>query len=154
VIASWTGRAIPQRLPAPKAVLPVSLRCARRARSHPSSSRHEHAEKESVMKQSCKQRIAGELNARLADIERLWNDHCASRESDDGSFCDYALSFEYVAASDDQREGFFRYLISWGGPSDEFRFFVNPDMSCHRIEYWYFDWFDGACRRLRGKREH
>ena len=36
---------------------------------------------------------------------------------------------------------------------DEFRFFVNPDLSCHRIEYWFRDWFDGANRVLSGEDE-
>src|SRR5690606_11942655 len=68
------------------------------------------------------------------------------------SLYDYGLAFDYVAPGtfDCQAEGYFRYQLSYGGPSDEFRFFVNPDFSCHRIEYWFLDWFDGASRRLHG----
>jgi hypothetical protein len=63
--------------------------------------------------------------------------------------------FDYVSPGtfNDQREGYFRYQLSWGGPSDEFRFFVNPDLSCHRIEYCFLDWFDGAHRVLQGRNE-
>ena len=61
-------------------------------------------------------------------------------------FYEYGLSFDYVAPGTftDQNQGYFRYQISWGGPSEEFRFFVNPDFSCYRIEFWYLDWHDGA----------
>ena len=56
------------------------------------------------------------------------------------------LSFDYVEANtfEDQKEGYWRWQFSWGGPSDELRAFVNRDDSIHRLEYWYLDWFDGA----------
>jgi hypothetical protein len=69
------------------------------------------------------------------------------QEPDDASLGEYGLAFGYVEPGTftDQREGYFRYQIAWGGPSEEIRFFVNPDLhSCHRIEFWYLDWFDGA----------
>jgi len=61
-------------------------------------------------------------------------------------FYEYGLSFDYVQTETNgiQDEGYFRYQLSWGGPSTEFRFYVNPDMSMHKCEYWYLDWFDGA----------
>jgi hypothetical protein len=61
-----------------------------------------------------------------------------------GKLEDYALCFDYVAPDtfQDQEEGYFRYQLSWGGPSDEFRFYV--DGKSRRIEYWFMDWFDGA----------
>lgn len=63
-----------------------------------------------------------------------------------GNLYEYGLSFDYVEPGtfNDQPEGFFRYQISWGGPSDEIRFFVNLNGSVHRAEYWFMDWFDGA----------
>ena len=68
---------------------------------------------------------------------------------------EYGLSFDYVAPDTftDQDEGYFRYQLSWGGPSTEFRFYTNPDFSPHRIEYWFLDWWDGASRTLRGDDE-
>ena len=65
-------------------------------------------------------------------------------------FCQYinelGLSFDYVEPNtfNDQKEGFWRWQLSWGGPSDEFRIFVNEDNKIYKIEYWYLDWFDGA----------
>jgi len=56
------------------------------------------------------------------------------------------LCFDYVDPDtfNDQKEGYWRWQLSWGGPGDEFRIYVNPDKSVHRIEYWYMDWYDGA----------
>ena len=56
------------------------------------------------------------------------------------------LCFDYVDPNTftDQKEGYWRWQLSWGGPGDEFRIYINPDKSVHRIEYWYLDWYDGA----------
>jgi hypothetical protein len=104
--------------------------------------------------ETCEKRIDDHLRGRLADLRRLF-DAYQRGEDDHERFCDYGLSFDFVAADTfpDQREAYFRYQLSWGGPSDEFRFFAGPDYSCHRIEYWFLDWFDGACRVLSGHDE-
>lgn len=106
---------------------------------------------------SCEHRINSELRSRAADLRRLWAAYYDGDErvADLGSLCEYGLCFDYVAPGtfDEQREGYFRYQLSWGGPSDEFRFFVNPDLSCHRVEYWFLDWFDGAHHNLAGDDE-
>ena len=54
----------------------------------------------------------------------------------------FGLCFDRVEAGtfEDQRAGYWRWQLSWGGPSDEFRLFDNGD-----LEYWYLDWSDGAC---------
>jgi len=55
------------------------------------------------------------------------------------------LCFDRVEAGTfkDQRAGYWRWQLSWGGPSEEFRLFDNGD-----LEYWYLDWFDGACVKV------
>ena len=101
----------------------------------------------------CEQRIDRELEGRLSDLRRLWAaDQSGKDDAEPGRLDDYGLCFDYVppATFSDQAEAYFRYQLSWGGPSDEFRFFVNPDLSCHRIEYWFLDWFDGARREPDG----
>ena len=94
---------------------------------------------------SCEQRIDATLKGRLEDLNRMLGGEISDEL---GRLGDYALSFDYVAPGtfDDQDEGYFRYQISWGGPSDEFRFFTGPDFRCSRIEYWFLDWFDGSHR--------
>lgn len=61
-------------------------------------------------------------------IETYWNI---------GSFYEYGLCFDFVE-SDEISDGYYRYQLSWGGPSDEIRFY--PDGT---IEYCFFDWFVG-----------
>lgn len=102
--------------------------------------------------ESCENRIDHHLKGRLSDLRRLWSAYCEGDEGEDGTLADYGLCFDYVLPDTfaDQPEAYFRYQLSWGGPSDEFRFFVNPDLSCHRVEYWYLDWFDGAQRVFSG----
>jgi len=69
-------------------------------------------------------------------------------------FFDYVhqsgLSFDYVEANtfEDQKSGFWRFQMSWGGPSDEFRIYTDYDKNINYIEYWYLDWFDGAFIRV------
>jgi hypothetical protein len=88
------------------------------------------------------------MRRRIHDLNQLYTAymHGYDETGDFGTLGEYGLSLDYVAPGtfDQQREGYFRYLLSWGGPSDEFRFFVNLDLSCHRVEYWYLDWFEGA----------
>ena len=64
-------------------------------------------------------------------------------------FYEYGLAFDYVEPGTftDQQEGYLRYQISYGGPSEEFRFYVSlgpQGYVPHRIEFWFLDWFDGA----------
>ncbi|WP_127598186.1 hypothetical protein [Nitratireductor alexandrii] len=98
---------------------------------------------------SCEERIERHLKQRLADLRRLLD---MSGVDETETLAEYGLSFDYLPPETfhDQREAYFRYQLSWGGPGDEVRFFVNPDFTCHRIEYWFLDWFDGAHRVLDG----
>jgi hypothetical protein len=100
--------------------------------------------------ENCERRIDFHLKHRLADLRRLWAAYCSGEEEESERFSEYGLCFDFVAPGTfkEQPEAYFRYQLSWGGPSDELRFFVNPDFSCHRIEYWFLDWFDGASRIL------
>ena len=54
-----------------------------------------------------------------------------------------ALSWDYVDC-EGRQAGYWRLQLSWGGPSDEFRIYVDQDKDIDVIEYWYMDWFDGA----------
>jgi hypothetical protein len=68
------------------------------------------------------------------------------REAAMEAFHEYGLSFDYVAPGtfNDQEVGFWRYQISWGGPSEEIRFYADRDHHVYKAEFWYLDWFDGA----------
>ena len=62
----------------------------------------------------------------------------------------YGLAFDYVEKGTftDQERGYFRYQLSWGGPSDEFRIYVDYDKQITHIDYWFLDWGDGAAVRI------
>lgn len=61
-----------------------------------------------------------------------------------------ALCWDYVEKGtfNDQERGYFRLQLSWGGPGDEFRIYVDYDKSIDYMEYWYLDWYDGASVRV------
>lgn len=102
---------------------------------------------------SCEERVKSQMDGRLEDIRKLWAAYGSGEEDveDLGNIYEYGLCFDYVAPGTfgDQPEAFFRWQLSTGGPGDEFRFFVNPDLSVHRAEYWFLDWFDGAHQILK-----
>ena len=105
---------------------------------------------------TCEQRVQEHLESRLEDIRTLWQLYYSGDEEGDkdlGHFHEYGLCFDYVAAGTfkDQDEGYFRYQISYGGPSEEFRFYTDAGMNLHRVEFWFMDWYDGASRTLRGE---
>jgi hypothetical protein len=60
---------------------------------------------------------------------------------------DQFLGFDFVEPftfGEDQKAGYWRLQISWGGPSSEFRIYVDSNDNIGAVEYWYMDWFDGA----------
>jgi hypothetical protein len=56
------------------------------------------------------------------------------------------LGYDYVEAGtfNNQTEGYWRLQLSWGGPSDEIRYFTDEKDNIKKINYVYMDWFDGA----------
>ena len=66
---------------------------------------------------------------------------------------EYGLSWDYVISDtfDNQSEGYYRWQLSWGGPGDEFRIYTDNDKNIKSVEYWYFDWFDGASITVNDK---
>lgn len=112
-------------------------------------------------KLKCSQRIGREWKQTRHTLDLLLNpDKATEAERDDlgidpddpyRAFSEYGLSFDYVAPGtfERQREGYWRYQLSWGGPSDEFRFYASdPQSDCYKIQYWFLDWFDGAHKNV------
>lgn len=89
---------------------------------------------------TCKERVSSQWEGRKEDLKTLLEaDENYTEEL--GYLHEYGLCLDLVEAGtfEGQREDYVRYQFSWGGPSDELRFFKNGD-----IEYWFLDWFDGA----------
>ena len=74
-----------------------------------------------------------------ADVEEIkW---AIDQYEDLPPFNEYGLSFDYVELGtfDDQEEDYFRYQITYGGPSVEIRFYED-----YFIEFVYLNWFCGV----------
>lgn len=107
---------------------------------------------------NCAMRWKANKNGRMRDLRKLFNAHQEGDEekyaNELGTFNEYGLCFDYVAPGTfhDQAQGYWRYQLSWGGPSDEFRFYAGGcgDQEPYRISYVFLDWFDGHERRLVG----
>jgi hypothetical protein len=100
---------------------------------------------------SCKERVQDHFESRIDDLRtllKLYYEDCEAYDEDLGNLNEYGLSFDYTPAEDGE-PGYFVYLISWGGPSEEFRFYVDLDMIPYKVEFWFKDWFDGAKHTLR-----
>jgi hypothetical protein len=105
---------------------------------------------------TCQERVQEELEDRMSDLRKLWRGYQKDPDKpvgDLGTFNEYGLCFDYVAPGtfNDQKRGYFRYQLSWGGPSDEFRFYCDENFNLTEIEYWFLDWFDGASVTLSDK---
>jgi hypothetical protein len=55
------------------------------------------------------------------------------------SFRDYGLCIDNVFNDKSGRFEYVRFQLSWGGPSDELRYYPSG-----KIEYVYLDWFTGV----------
>lgn len=108
-----------------------------------------------MKQESCHERLKAELEDRLRDIRRLWRLYKSNPEAirpELGRFEEYGLGADYVAKGtfQDQKRGYLRWQLSWGGPAVEFRFYMDENLDAMEIEYWFLDWNDGAGKRLLG----
>ncbi len=107
----------------------------------------------------CADLVVGEMNDRIDELRRLYDAWRQGEDYEDDaedewdkidceSIYDHGLGFDYVEPNtfDEQPLGYWRYQLSWGGPSDEFRYVDDGS-----IEYWYMEWFDSAHRILTGR---
>ncbi|RPI52625.1 MAG: hypothetical protein EHM49_05280 [Deltaproteobacteria bacterium] len=107
-------------------------------------------------KTTCKDMVRDSYKNTMGNITVLWNLYKKDPEASEenlGTWGEYGLSFDYVPKGtfSDQKRGFFRYQICWGGPGTEFRIYADESLDIDKIEYWYLDWFDGAKVPVTGK---
>ena len=98
----------------------------------------------------CEDRVDEQLAATLSDVRELVKAYSETEDGDHpelGNLSEYGLGFDFVELGtfDDQDEPYYRWQLSWGGPSSEFRFYLHAT-GLRRVEFWFLDWFDGACR--------
>ena len=109
------------------------------------------------MNKTCEDRIESHLESRIDYMRQLWQAYCGESVDDEEiteeSIYEFGLAFDYVAPGTfgDQTEPYWRYQISYGGPSEEIRFYSGgPTYTPYRVEFVFLDWFDGAIRQLCG----
>jgi len=125
-------------------------RAARQPRPVGEGEQHNKEDEMTATKQrTCRKLVRDQWQSRQKELERLIALNCSGDEdadSDTGTLSEYGLSFDYVAPGtfQDQKEGYWRYQLSWGGPSDEIRFFSSDGETLYRAEYWFLNWGDGA----------
>ena len=85
--------------------------------------------------QKCSERISTEWSDRKESISAL----------NDWEVREYPLCFDYVEANTfGEHEAYHRFQMSWGGPSDEIRFYELKKGYVYRVTYAFLDWYDGA----------
>ena len=87
---------------------------------------------------TCEDRITESIISRGEDFKRFMN---SENEETQEEFYNYGLCIDMVNVGTfkDQKEPYLRYQISFGGPSEELRFYQNGT-----VEFWFLDWYDGA----------
>ncbi len=94
-----------------------------------------------------KHKVEEAFEDRMEDIRTLY--YAKNQEIKRlGSLDEYGLSIDFIEAGtfEDQREPYYRYQLSWGGPQEEFRVFLNGD-----VEFWYLDWSEGGFTPVKGE---
>ena len=114
---------------------------------------------------TCEARIDASMLSHMETIQALWERHKTDPEVyvyqstptgdvEIGRWDDYGLSFTYVDAEDAfGGQGYWKYLITWGGPEIQLRFYADPSANfrLRRSQFFLADWFDSACREIPGQ---
>ena len=101
---------------------------------------------------TCKERVAGAYKSRMYDIKKLYKAGYGVEVPNIGKLEEYGLCIDYVERGtwskkwEPKSEPYWRYQLSWGGPSEEFRLYDSG-----KIEFWFLDWGDGAFKVATGK---
>jgi len=121
-----------------------------------------------MQEKKCSEKVREQYQGRLDDFlkaQKYFNIEKSKRPQNDDfesyeDFFDYVnqygLCFDFVSAGTftDQKSGYWRFQMSFGGPSDEFRIYTDYEKNIHYIEYWFLDWFDGASKTIGSTHEH
>lgn len=100
----------------------------------------------------CADLVAAAFKSRMDDIRKMYMAPDRRADLGDGykvPLNEYGLCIDQVPRGtfEGQKEGYWRYQLSWGGPSEEFRWYRSDG---GRVEFWYLDWYDGASVDVTG----
>ena len=74
-------------------------------------------------------------------------------EKDIGFIGEYPLSIDYIEPDVNDTPPHWQYLISYGGPGSEIRFFVNDKSSVkpYKVEFWFSEWANSRKQDITGE---
>ncbi len=70
-----------------------------------------------------------------------------------GFIDEYPLSIDYIEPNVNDTPPHWQYLISYGGPGSEIRFFVDDKSSTkpYKVEFWLLEWFNNRKQDVTGE---
>lgn len=87
--------------------------------------------------ETCESEIDDCLNRVIQQIRKIANKPQALKE--------YSLCYDYSSVPEDH----ICWLLSYGGPQQEFRIYFNDKFEIIKIEFWYLDWHDASKREIQ-----
>ena len=74
-------------------------------------------------------------------------------EKDIGFINEYPLSIDYIEPNVNDTPPYWEYLISYGGPGSEIRFFVDDKSSTkpYKVEFWFLEWSNNGKQEVTGE---
>ena len=74
-------------------------------------------------------------------------------EKDIGFIDEYPLSIDYIKPNVNDTPPYWLYLISYGGPRSEIRFFVDDKSATkpYKVEFWYLEWSNSGKQDVTGE---
>ena len=99
-------------------------------------------------------RFKKEFNADYKEVEEYLKENVNfDVEKDIGFIDEYPLSIDYIEANVYDTPPYWEYLISYGGPRTEIRFFVNNKNSAepYKVEFWFLEWSNNGKQDVTGE---
>ena len=99
-------------------------------------------------------RFKKEFNADYKEAEEYLKENANfDVEKDIGFIDEYPLSIDYIEANVYDTPPYWEYLISYGGPRTEIRFFVNNKNSAepYKVEFWFSEWYNNGKQDVTGE---
>ena len=98
-------------------------------------------------------RFKKEFNVYFKEVEEyLKENENFDVEKDIGFIDEYPLSIDYIEPDVNDTPPYWQYLISYGGPGSEIRFFVNNKSSTesYKVEFCFSDWSNSTRQNVTG----
>lgn len=99
-------------------------------------------------------RFKKEFNVYYREVEEyLKENENFDVEKDIGSIDEYPLSIDYIEPHVNDTPPHWQYLISYGGPGSEIRFFVDDKSSTqpYKVEFWFSEWPSSKKQEVTGE---